>query len=708
MVVTAAPAREVASSGGKEVGASGGSVAQRGEETAAAALLVVEVRVNGAPSGMVRAARRPGGPALFSGDDLRAWRVRLPGGPATVIDGVPYYDLTPVAGATVEFDELAQASELHLPAEAFVDSAASAADSAAPPLTPSVFGTWLNYDLAVQKDGKGQSAAALVEAAASGEWGMASTSALVGSATGAADGHTVRLESTLRRDDPQRFTRLTVGDTIQQGAAWSTPFRFGGVQFGTQFRLRPGFVSYPTPTLQGGAALPSAVELYVNDTLRYQGRVDRGPFTLDQVPVLTGAGEMRFNVTDALGVTRTVLTPYYVSSSLLKAGLTDYSVDIGWTRLGYGTRSFDYGPPFAAGNWRRGLSDSMTAELHGEASTQTQAAGAGATWVWPSLGEFGLHAALSRSTRSGSGHLVRATYARLGPDWSFSASRQIASAGFSQVATEDEPARLRSQTQVFAGHTLGRLGNLGASFTEVRREGSERVRVLTASHSVSLGSRAVLTSYIARSQSSRQSATQIGFSLTIPLGERESTSVSVQRQSGRATVQAEVTRAAPPDEGWGYRLAAAGGEFGRTQAQALWRTGATELGAEVASDHGRGAARLTARGSVGLAGGIGFAAQQASEAFAIVTVDGAAPGLDIYRDNQPVARTDAAGRAVIGGLRPYEVNRLSIDSTRLSIDTQLRGDKLTVVPRQGGFAVAAFEVSNVRSATLTALQANGQ
>jgi outer membrane usher protein len=103
--------------------------------------------------------------------------------------------------------------------------------------------------------------------------------------------------------------------------------------------------------------------------------------------------------------------------------------------------------------------------------------------------------------------------------------------------------------------------------------------------------------------------------------------------------------------------------------------------------------RATATGVVGYAGGRAFALQEASDAIAIVTVPGA-PGITVYRENQPVARTDAEGRAVVPGLRPYDNNQLLIDANDLPISSQVRQGSMTVVPRLRGVATARFDISD--------------
>ncbi|SET99624.1 fimbria/pilus outer membrane usher protein [Variovorax sp. OV084] len=671
--------------------------------------VIIDVEVNGTAEGPARSALRHGGKLLFSRADLQAWRVIVPAQATAVVEGADYYDPAALPNGSVALEESTQTAQVRLPVTAFVASALTGKAANRPSPTPSVNAAFVNYSMALQHDSNGIAASGLLDSTVSGQWGLLANSVLVGqsayqNATGLSSlSKMVRLDSYYRYDDPDRLTRLTVGDAITQNAAWSTPSRFAGVQFGTQFGLSPGYISYPVPSLTGGSAVASTLEAYVNNTLHYQGQVDSGPFSLSNVPVLSGAGEMSFSVSDALGVRRTVTTPYYVSTNLLRAGLSDYSVNVGWSRLNYGLQSNDYGSPFAAGNWRRGLSETATMELHGEAGAQVQVAGAGLTWVWAPLGEFGLHGAASRSQDSGSGTLGRVSFAHIASEWSFSASRQSASAGFMQVAWLDSQTHTTGQTQLFLGRSLGRrYGSLGLAYTALRYSGGDEAKVLSLNHSIQLGA-VFLNTYVARTDSgataNRQRVASVGLSLTLPLGDRQTASATINRQNGKTTTTVDVSQATPSDEGLGWRVVASNGETKRAQAEATWRTPYASFNAQVVDLNKETSARVLAEGSLGYTSGMFFAAQSSSDGFALVTVPGAA-GIKIYRENNLATTTDGEGHALVTGLRAHELNKISVDNGDLPISAQVHSDVLQVVPSYKGVAAATFDISRDLSATM--------
>src|SRR5204862_86830 len=74
----------------------------------------------------------------------------------------------------------------------------------------------------------------------------------------------VRLDSTFAVDYPEKLTSLRLGDTLSRPGTWGRPIRLGGLQYGTNFNVQPGFIRQPVLEAAGSATLPSTVDLFVN------------------------------------------------------------------------------------------------------------------------------------------------------------------------------------------------------------------------------------------------------------------------------------------------------------------------------------------------------------------------------------------------------------------------------------------------------------
>jgi len=211
----------------------------------------------------------------------------------------------------------------------------------------------------------------------------------------------LRLDSTWSYSDPDTLVTYRAGDTISSGLAWTRPIRLGGFQVQRNFALRPDLVTLPLPNVSGSAAVPSTVDVYVNDVRTISQDVSSGPFRISNVPIFNGDGDARVVVRDASGREVETTLPFIVSSKLLREGLVDYSIEAGFPRLDYGSRSDDYSKkPAGSASMRYGLSDRVTLEAHAEGTTGFGNAGIGAVYGIENIGL--LSAAFSGSWRSGS------------------------------------------------------------------------------------------------------------------------------------------------------------------------------------------------------------------------------------------------------------------------------------------------------------------
>ena len=240
-----------------------------------------------------------------------------------------------------------------------------------------------------------------------------------------------RLDTALTREWPNRMLSFRLGDAITTPGYWGRAARMGGIRWGTDFRARPDFITFPLPAVRGEAVVPSTVDVYVNGTLRARRDVQPGAFSLRDLPVISGSGDVRLVLRDSLGREQIIQQPYFASEDLLRAGLSAYSVEIGAVREDYGLENFAYGRALAVASLRRGFSDRVTAELRGEFLEDQQTVGAGMTAsVLPSVV---LSASLAHSEMRGSG-----TLAQFGVDFdrrAFSAGMRLraATAAFRQL-----------------------------------------------------------------------------------------------------------------------------------------------------------------------------------------------------------------------------------------------------------------------------------
>ena len=179
----------------------------------------------------------------------------------------------------------------------------------------------------------------------------------------------MRLESKWQYVDPEKIRIYTLGDFISNSPDWGSSVRLAGFQWSSAYSQRGDIVTSALPQFSGSAALPSTLDLYVNQQKIYSGLVPSGPFDIKQLPFISG-NEVTLVTTDATGMQSITKKPYYFSSKILAKGINEFSVDVGIPRYNYGLYSNDYDDAtFASGAIRYGYSNSLTLSGGAEAST---------------------------------------------------------------------------------------------------------------------------------------------------------------------------------------------------------------------------------------------------------------------------------------------------------------------------------------------------
>ena len=678
--------------------------------------LLLDVTVNNQRlAGVVRAEQLPSGMLLLTAEAWAEARLALPEQAQALSDGTPAFALDAVPGATYHVNRQNLSLEVTAPASAFVGSTLkSKASLAEPPPRPQA-GLILNYDISVASRGTGRSltSGATLEAVAFNTHGNFVASALVREE--GARRIAERLDTFWRYDMPQSLETVVVGDTIGAGGGWSRPARYGGIRWGRDFGMRPGFVTFPQFTLTGEAALPSTVEILVNNARRMSQPLPPGPFELSNVPVITGAGEISMVVRDLLGRETVVQQSYYAAPRLLSPGLTDFSFEGGWLRSGYGRHS-SYGELFAAGTWRQGLSSSLTGEARVELQAARRAAGLELASL---LGKWGV-GRVALATSSGSnlgigerGHLLQLGVERNTPRGGGALQYERASQGFAPFGegTGFAVAAQRSRERWLAsiGGPLWNRVTGGMSFVSQRSWDGDQVRSLGLSLNQPLWHSASLSLSLNK-RLDNDKAWRAALTVILPLHDGIHTAARVDLSNKvQPAVGISASRNAPAGPGLGWRVEASSLERLRARAGIQYNTSQVETSVELVSDaRGQVAMRGGARGTLGLLAGRPFASRPVGQgSFAMVEVEGMS-GVPVKRSNQVVARTDARGLAFVPGLVPWEKNRIEIDPVDLPLDSELNGAVKEVTPYAGSGALVKFSVKRSRQALVELHKANGE
>lgn len=662
-----------------------------GSSSAAAVELYLEVTLNGAATGAVaRFTRGPGGLRV---DAATLRELGLDPG-ALGFQGEQERDLDAIPGLSYTFDAGAQGialrladslrSPVHLQAR---EARAVGAGSASP-------GMLLNYDVYAQLGADGRTSM-LHELRRFDENGALSSTGVV---TLHGPGRRyLRHDTSWSWADPVALTSLQVGDLVTRSLGWSRSLRIGGIEWRKNFDLRPDLVTYPMARIAGSAVVPSSVALYVNGMQQFSATVPDGPFVLDQVAGLNGAGQATVVTRDSLGREVATSVPLYVDTRLLAPGLSDYAFAFGLPRRDYGLRSFSYAArPALTASLRHGLDENLTLEAHAEAAGGLANAGAGA-----------LHGALAASG-GGDGRGLQATlgYQYLSPRFSIDARSTRASAAYADLGTREGVPASRVDDRITANFSPSAGQSLSASLVAYRMAGRDTARLASLAWSVRLGEGIYLG--VNAYQDLGQAATRgVNASLSFSLPGRIGTSVGAGRRAGAAGWNLGLNRSADFGGGFGWNVQSttqAGRHYGQGQLQYLGSAG--QLGLLV-QDGGAGVTTaLNATGSLVAMDGALLPARQVGRAFALVSAGVA--DVPVLQENRVIGRTDRHGRLLVPDLVPYAANQLAIDAGDLPLDTRVRATSIEIAPRLLSGVVAGFALERVQSASVTVHDANGQ
>ena len=500
-------------------------------------------------------------------------------------------------------------------------------------------------------------------------------------------------------------TTLRLGDTIATGGALAPPVRMAGIQYATNFGTDPAFVTFPLPTIGGLARQDSVVDVFIDNVQREARSVPPGPFALESLPVVTGAGEVQLRVTDLLGREQLITQSYYVSSRLLKPGLHDFGYELGALRRDYGRESFDYGDGLASRH--------PSLRLHRPAHRRGARRGCSSTsrrWPWAApiswaSGAWSAAASAPATATGGPGVLGQLAYEYDGRRFSFGARTRYTTDGYREAGGDEEAARI---DQLNLGLDFGRQGQgRPRSCSIASGRDTEDATTVAATYSLAIGPGSLTLRAAQLFRPDDELALTAIY--TIPLGTRRSASVELLKRSGdygtRGTFRQ--TRGAS-DLGSGLP-ARRRGRHARTAASRpawairrpwvppTWRWSGSTATTPCAPASTAASPWSTAR----------WRSRAASTVRSAWSACPASPTSGSISTTARSGRTDADGRLLLPGLRPYEGNRVRLEVDDLPLDAEITTAEVEAVPFDRSGMTIAFPLARMDQATAILVDADG-
>ncbi len=536
----------------------------------------------------------------------------------------------------------------------------------------------------------------------------------------------VRLESKWQYVDPEKIRIYTLGDFISNSSDWGSSVRLAGFQWSSAYTQRGDIVTSALPQFSGSAALPSTLDLYVNQQKIYSGLVPSGPFDIKQLPFISG-NEVTLVTTDATGQQSVTKQAYYFSSKILAKGINEFSVDVGVPRYNYGLYSNDYDDAtFASGAIRYGYSNSLTLSGGAEASTDGLSnLGTGFAKNLFGFGVINADIAASQYKDENGYSALLGLEGRISKNISFNTSYRKVFENYFDLARVSQIRYLKdnqmtSEPQNYLSYSAlaDEIFRAGINYNFYEGYGAYLGynQIKFSDNSYKLVS-ANLSGSINKNWGFYSSAYKdyenhkdygIYFALRYTPSTKLNAITSISNESGKTTYRQEINGFSDPQIGafgWGgYVERDQDANDNNASIYASYRARAAYLTGRYNHFGDNDQVALSATGSLVAAAGRIFAANEIGDGYAVVT--NAGPQSQILNGGVNLGATDGTGRFLIANLRPYQLHHIYLDPSYLPLEWDVKSTNQTafVGYRQG--ALIDFGAHQVISGLVKLVDAN--
>lgn len=475
-----------------------------------------------------------------------------------------------------------------------------------------------------------------------------------------------------------------------------------------------------SPVVRGVARTNARLVIRQRGNIIYSTTLTPGPFAIDDLYSAQVGADLEVAVEESDGQTQVFHVPYTALPNMIRPGTSRYSLAAGRYR-NQGSRTEE--PWVTTGSLEYGL-EHFTLNGSAVASEDYQSLSAGVAWNMGNIGAFSTEVAHARhhETWNGGhtkdGSAVRFLYARhfdmtgtslqiLGyqyrsknflefPEFLSRQSRDnISGYNWSDDEWQD---RKRSRVEMTLNQSLNNYGSLYMGMSEDRYYGTSRKTTsITGGAGTTIGSASISLS-LTRMHDVHNSDTQIGLSVSLPLGAADSRSrdygslnYSLNRNSDNRYSQSLGYSGSAWDNRINYSANVMRDTQGKYSQSGTLGYNGSKGNVSGGMSHSSGYNQYSAGVSGGItlySGGV-VLSPTLGNTVAIVETPGAS-GISVSGTGN--TETDYFGHAMVTWLTPYRHNDISLDTSRstTSQSVELKDSTLRVVPSDGAAVLLKF------------------
>jgi len=478
----------------------------------------------------------------------------------------------------------------------------------------------------------------------------------------------IRTSSYYQKDLPDKMQSFIIGDTVNTDGNWSRTANFFGIRWSKNYATQPGYIYTPNPIISGSAALPSVVDVYVNNQKTFSKKINPGPFDITHLPVPgSGVGKVSLIIKDILGNEQIVTKNFYQSPILLAKGENDFSLESGFLRKNYGLKNNDYQDGFISGTFARGITDSVSTKGRFELQADRKAAGGDIAFTLGNLALFQASVASSNDDKKGTANQYGLYIENIGQILKTSIGVKAFDKDFSQFASNNNETKPKTRINAFVSFPTPLINNninIGYVSQTNWDTGPFKNAFIGTGFALPYGAN-LSFSYNKRLDTSNNWSS--GIVLTVPFGEYNTRVEHLVEPSGKKLDTYSISTNLPAGPGMNWSL------FNEDlqdniKANITANSNIAQYSGEINIKQGvTTGKRISTSGSVGFLEGEIFASRSINTSSFAVVNTGGLKDIKIYNQNNMVAVTNNKGTATFP-IRPYEKTKIEIKDNEIPLE----------------------------------------
>ncbi|WWO97554.1 MAG: fimbria/pilus outer membrane usher protein [Candidatus Dasytiphilus stammeri] len=488
----------------------------------------------------------------------------------------------------------------------------------------------------------------------------------------------IRYDTHFDINDEKHLVSYIIGDTTTDMLFGSIPLKIGGIKFFRNFSLSPDVITYPLPNFYGQTFEPSKIDLYINHSKMMSTKINPGPFTIiDTIPNLQGASKAKIVIISQKNKKVSII-PFYVTSELLKPGLTNFSLSLGLLRKNYGINSMDYSHLITSGIIRHGIKSWLTLEGQMQGSRHFLNYGLGADIKPMRLGVvkiswMGSNYNINSYFHKSSSFLIQKNMNQkitIGYNYNntYFSLNALHSSNYKSLTANSHENNLTGSIN------FGNYGNFSLGLIKTWNNNGNTNRLINLSYSVTLPKSITLWTFLRQNKNHHSLNAQ--FMLTLPLkswGNNGNTSFSsnIDKNDHLNLRQIWSNKITSNDHGeiaWNI-IISQNGKYNRYhEANFIWKNPYFENRLGIFGDlYTNPNTWIELEGSVVNMAGHIYLTQPIHDAFALISTKGYS-NIPVYYENQFVGKTNKFGHLLVPTVTGLYRSRFDIDPIKLPID----------------------------------------